>query len=220
MIRHSGRPRDSCAQEGLAGGIADFLHRCSRFAFATTVFGSPQFRNHYDEGALAKRATFSNVRFTSYPTETGADACTGKNHLNSDCPLLPECYGRKLQLWYQGKPAIATCVDEDDYHAVTTKAAKPAKAPTTAATSSSDDSDDDDDEECADEDTQPTVAAIVKTAATTVEAKPTTIVKSPVLKHPELLSFYAFEVLSASLSDHPYHAELEKAYQVYVSLPR
>ncbi|KAJ7587817.1 hypothetical protein C8J56DRAFT_890690 [Mycena floridula] len=80
----------------------------------------------------------------------------------------------QLQLWYQGKPAIATCVDEmtTTKAAVTTKAAEPAEGPTTAATSLFDD-----DEECTDEDTQPTVAAIVKAAATTVEAKPTTIVR-------------------------------------------
>ncbi|KAJ7587769.1 hypothetical protein C8J56DRAFT_1026461 [Mycena floridula] len=92
------------------------------------------------------------------------------------------CCGRKLQLSYQGKTAIATCVDkcatcdgeqidhqgrrhQKDhkshcyYHDSTTTA-------TAAACSSSDDSD---------EDTQPTAVAIVKAAVTTV---PPTIVKS------------------------------------------
>ncbi|KAJ7591816.1 hypothetical protein C8J56DRAFT_886572 [Mycena floridula] len=93
---------------------------------AATVFGaSHQARNHNEvakrmEGTLSKRATFNNKRFTWYGTDTGPDACTGKNHQDSDWYVAmaigqfgdgKACCGRQLTLSYNGKSTVATCVD-------------------------------------------------------------------------------------------------------------
>ncbi|KAJ7779410.1 hypothetical protein DFH07DRAFT_936249 [Mycena maculata] len=68
-----------------------------------------------------KRDENTNVRFTWYPTDTGPDACTGKNHLSTDWYVAmgtnqyadgSGCCGRQLRLDYNGKSTVATCVDE------------------------------------------------------------------------------------------------------------
>ncbi|KAJ7587494.1 hypothetical protein C8J56DRAFT_1081744 [Mycena floridula] len=86
---------------------------------STTVYGTPQVRNHSDVARRAEGAsTFSNVRFTYY--KVGFDSC-GTNQLDSDFVVAMDpdlygngsgCCGRKLRLSYQGKTAIATCVDK------------------------------------------------------------------------------------------------------------
>ncbi|KAJ6554804.1 hypothetical protein B0H19DRAFT_1263100 [Mycena capillaripes] len=57
---------------------------------------------------------------TWYPTDTGPDACTGKNHLDSDWYATMNynqygdgsAYCGKLRINYNGKSTVATCVDE------------------------------------------------------------------------------------------------------------
>ncbi|KAF7325036.1 hypothetical protein MKEN_00546100 [Mycena kentingensis (nom. inval.)] len=66
--------------------------------------------------SLAKREAFSG-RTTWYSTNLGADACTGRNHKDSDWFVAmnmaqrSECCGRKLRIGYNGKTTIADCVD-------------------------------------------------------------------------------------------------------------
>ncbi|KAJ7056169.1 hypothetical protein C8F01DRAFT_1157005 [Mycena amicta] len=71
--------------------------------------------------SLDKRADqFLNTEFTWYPTDTGPDACTGKNHLDSDYYVAMGytqygqggCCGKQLSITANGKTATATCVDE------------------------------------------------------------------------------------------------------------
>ncbi|KAJ7677541.1 hypothetical protein B0H17DRAFT_111683 [Mycena rosella] len=66
--------------------------------------------------AVEKRDTFVSKEMTWYPTDTGADACTGKNHLDSDFFVAmgydqfgdgSGCCGRKLRINYNGKSAVA-----------------------------------------------------------------------------------------------------------------
>ncbi|KAJ7888935.1 hypothetical protein B0H14DRAFT_3429911 [Mycena olivaceomarginata] len=73
------------------------------------------------ELGLGKRDQFIGVPMTWYPTDTGADACTGKNHLDSDWYVAMNyaqfgdgstCCGKKLRINYNGKSTVATCVDE------------------------------------------------------------------------------------------------------------
>ncbi|KAF7310003.1 hypothetical protein MIND_00373100 [Mycena indigotica] len=68
-----------------------------------------------------RKDTFLGSMFTWYGTNTGADACTGKNHKDSDWYVAMNtaqfgdgsgCCGRQLKLNYNGKTAVATCVDE------------------------------------------------------------------------------------------------------------
>ncbi|KAJ7609889.1 hypothetical protein FB45DRAFT_943174 [Roridomyces roridus] len=69
---------------------------------------------------LEKRGTFSGPT-TWYETDTGPDACTGKNHKDSDwfVAMNPAqfaggsgCCGKQLDLSYNGKTTTVTCVDE------------------------------------------------------------------------------------------------------------
>ncbi|KAJ7217736.1 hypothetical protein GGX14DRAFT_336907, partial [Mycena pura] len=71
--------------------------------------------------SLGRRDTYSGKEMTWYPTNTGPDACTGKNHQDSDFFVAmgydqfgdgSGCCGRKLRINYKGKSAVATCVDE------------------------------------------------------------------------------------------------------------
>ncbi|KAJ7092317.1 hypothetical protein B0H15DRAFT_1021065 [Mycena belliarum] len=71
--------------------------------------------------SVEKRDSFTSKPMTWYPTNTGADACTGKNHQDSDWYVAmgydqfgdgSGCCGRKLRINYNGKSAVATCVDE------------------------------------------------------------------------------------------------------------
>ncbi|KAJ7600363.1 hypothetical protein C8J56DRAFT_7599 [Mycena floridula] len=71
--------------------------------------------------SFGKRDTFENKEMTWYPTDTGADACTGKNHQDSDWYVAmgsaqfgdgSACCGKQLQITYNGKSTVATCVDE------------------------------------------------------------------------------------------------------------
>ncbi|KAK7064848.1 hypothetical protein R3P38DRAFT_2826718 [Favolaschia claudopus] len=73
------------------------------------------------EHALDKRAQFTNKEFTWYPTDTGPDACTGKNHKDSDWYVAmgynqwgdgSACCGRQLKITVNGKTTTATCVDQ------------------------------------------------------------------------------------------------------------
>ncbi|KAJ7165661.1 hypothetical protein C8R43DRAFT_987247 [Mycena crocata] len=68
-----------------------------------------------------KRDAFTNKEMTWYPTDTGADACTGKNHQDSDWYVAmgydqfgdgSGCCGRKMRITANGKSTVATCVDE------------------------------------------------------------------------------------------------------------
>ncbi|KAJ7459462.1 hypothetical protein B0H11DRAFT_2316758 [Mycena galericulata] len=68
-----------------------------------------------------KRDTYDSKEMTWYPTDTGPDACTGKNHQDSDYYVAmgynqfgdgSGCCGRQLKIDYNGKSAVATCVDE------------------------------------------------------------------------------------------------------------
>ncbi|KAJ7689426.1 hypothetical protein B0H17DRAFT_637569 [Mycena rosella] len=70
---------------------------------------------------LNKRDSFVSKEMTWYPTDTGPDACTGKNHQDSDYFVAmgydqfgdgSGCCGRQLRINYNGKSAVATCVDE------------------------------------------------------------------------------------------------------------
>ncbi|KAJ7212189.1 hypothetical protein GGX14DRAFT_296426, partial [Mycena pura] len=69
---------------------------------------------------LDKRATYKDKEMTWYPTDTGPDACTGKNHKDSDFFVAMGydqygdggCCGKKLRINYNGKSAVAQCVDE------------------------------------------------------------------------------------------------------------
>ncbi|KAJ7229183.1 hypothetical protein GGX14DRAFT_296155, partial [Mycena pura] len=70
--------------------------------------------------SLSKRDTY-NGRMTWYPTDTGADACTGKNHQDSDWYVamnVPQfgdgggCCGKQVRIDYNGKSTVATCVDQ------------------------------------------------------------------------------------------------------------
>ncbi|KAJ7591817.1 hypothetical protein C8J56DRAFT_519121 [Mycena floridula] len=69
--------------------------------------------------SLEKRDTFTGIEMTWYPTDTGPDACSGQNHQDSDFFVAMEnaqfndggCCGKKLRINYQGKSAVATCVD-------------------------------------------------------------------------------------------------------------
>ncbi|KAJ7578261.1 hypothetical protein C8J56DRAFT_359772 [Mycena floridula] len=71
--------------------------------------------------SFVKRDTFVNKEMTWYPTDTGADACTGKNHQDSDWYVAmgsaqygdgSACCGKQLRITYNGKSTVATCVDE------------------------------------------------------------------------------------------------------------
>ncbi|KAJ7573848.1 hypothetical protein C8J56DRAFT_1173315 [Mycena floridula] len=71
--------------------------------------------------SLVKRDTFENKEMTWYPTDTGADACTGKNHQDSDWYVAmgsaqfgdgSACCGKQLWITYNGKSTVTTCVDE------------------------------------------------------------------------------------------------------------
>ncbi|KAJ7447508.1 hypothetical protein B0H11DRAFT_1929566 [Mycena galericulata] len=69
---------------------------------------------------LEKRDSYNGATMTWYPTNTGPDACTGKNHLDSDWFVamnVPQynsggCCGKQLTINYNGKSALVTCVDE------------------------------------------------------------------------------------------------------------
>ncbi|KAJ7447509.1 hypothetical protein B0H11DRAFT_2082390 [Mycena galericulata] len=69
---------------------------------------------------LEKRDTYNGVLMTWYHINTGPDACTGKTHLDSDFFVamnVPQytsggCCGKQLTIDYNGKSAVATCVDE------------------------------------------------------------------------------------------------------------
>ncbi|KAJ7501824.1 hypothetical protein B0H11DRAFT_1799602, partial [Mycena galericulata] len=71
--------------------------------------------------SAAKRATYDNMQMTWYGTDTGADACTGQNHLSSDFVVAMNsqqfgdgsgCCGKTLTISYNGKSTNAACVDE------------------------------------------------------------------------------------------------------------
>ncbi|KAK7047012.1 hypothetical protein R3P38DRAFT_95194 [Favolaschia claudopus] len=67
----------------------------------------------------SKRDQFTNIEMTWYPTNTGADACSGKDHQDSDWfvamgyDLFNQggCCGKKLKITANGKTTTATCVD-------------------------------------------------------------------------------------------------------------
>ncbi|KAJ7668805.1 hypothetical protein DFH06DRAFT_1469410 [Mycena polygramma] len=72
-------------------------------------------------GEVAKRDSYTGVAMTWYPTDTGPDACTGKNHKDSDWFVAMNynqfgdgsaCCGKQLRIDYNGKSTVATCVDE------------------------------------------------------------------------------------------------------------
>ncbi|KAJ6457816.1 hypothetical protein C8R47DRAFT_168104 [Mycena vitilis] len=72
-------------------------------------------------GAFEKRDSYTGVAMTWYPTNTGPDACTGKNHKDSDWFVAmnynqfgdgSSCCGKQLRIDYNGKSTVATCVDE------------------------------------------------------------------------------------------------------------
>jgi len=72
------------------------------------------------EGNISKRGAFSNARMTWYPTDTGPDACTGKNHGDNDWLIainIPqygngENCGKQVRITYGGKTTVATVADE------------------------------------------------------------------------------------------------------------
>ncbi|KAJ7835802.1 hypothetical protein B0H14DRAFT_3870957 [Mycena olivaceomarginata] len=64
---------------------------------------------------------FQNVQLTWYPMDTGPDACTGKNHLDSDYFIAMAsaafaggsgCCSKQISITANNRTAIATCVDE------------------------------------------------------------------------------------------------------------
>ncbi|KAJ7670834.1 hypothetical protein DFH06DRAFT_142473 [Mycena polygramma] len=70
---------------------------------------------------MEKRDSYTGVAMTWYPTDTGPDACTGKNHKDSDWFVAMNynqygdgsaCCGKQLRIDYNGKSTVATCVDE------------------------------------------------------------------------------------------------------------
>ncbi|KAJ7670851.1 hypothetical protein DFH06DRAFT_1370070 [Mycena polygramma] len=70
---------------------------------------------------MRKRDSYTGVAMTWYPTNTGPDACTGKNHKDSDWFVAmnynqfgdgSSCCGKQLRIDYNGKSTVATCVDE------------------------------------------------------------------------------------------------------------
>ncbi|KAJ7670824.1 hypothetical protein DFH06DRAFT_1125110 [Mycena polygramma] len=70
---------------------------------------------------VEKRDSYTGVAMTWYPTNTGPDACTGKNHKDSDWFVAmnynqfgdgSSCCGKQLRIDYNGKSTVATCVDE------------------------------------------------------------------------------------------------------------
>ncbi|KAJ6529287.1 hypothetical protein B0H19DRAFT_1274324 [Mycena capillaripes] len=70
---------------------------------------------------LGKRTEeFVNQEFTFYSAGIGPDACTGKNHLDSDFDVAMGfeqfetgvCCGKQLTITVNGKTATASCVDE------------------------------------------------------------------------------------------------------------
>ncbi|KAJ7120697.1 hypothetical protein C8R43DRAFT_1034015 [Mycena crocata] len=72
--------------------------------------------------SIEKRESFENKYMTWYPTDTGADACTGKNHKDSDWYVAmgydqfgdgSACCGKKLRITYNGKSTVATCLRSD-----------------------------------------------------------------------------------------------------------
>ncbi|KAJ7616144.1 hypothetical protein DFH06DRAFT_1343390 [Mycena polygramma] len=72
-------------------------------------------------GTVKKRDSYTGVAMTWYPTNTGPDACTGKNHKDSDWFVAmnynqfgdgSSCCGKQLRIDYNGKSTVATCVDE------------------------------------------------------------------------------------------------------------
>ncbi|KAJ7670911.1 hypothetical protein DFH06DRAFT_1293796 [Mycena polygramma] len=72
-------------------------------------------------GEVEKRDSYTGVAMTWYPTNTGPDACTGKNHKDSDWFVAMNynqygdgsaCCGKQLRIDYNGKSTVATCVDE------------------------------------------------------------------------------------------------------------
>ncbi|KAJ7934240.1 hypothetical protein B0H13DRAFT_2305965 [Mycena leptocephala] len=98
---------------------------------AATIASTHQARSHRpiterDDNStftVAKRGDqYVNKQFSWYPTDTGADTCTGKNHQDSDFVVAmaaPQfggagaaCCGKKLSITVNGKTAIANCVDE------------------------------------------------------------------------------------------------------------
>ncbi|KAF7301212.1 hypothetical protein MIND_00686000 [Mycena indigotica] len=68
------------------------------------------------DSSLEKRESFSG-RTTFYGLDTGADACTGRNHGYNDwvfamnMPQFGSCCGKKIKIQYKGKTAVASCVD-------------------------------------------------------------------------------------------------------------
>ncbi|CAK5272233.1 unnamed protein product [Mycena citricolor] len=105
-----------------AGSVSASPHNAPRSHHRQMQVGSVKTFNASDAVALEKRqSSFSGVRMTWYPTDTGADACTGKNHLSTDWVVAMDfglfgdgsaCCGRQIQIAYGGKTAVATCVDE------------------------------------------------------------------------------------------------------------
>ncbi|KAJ7206537.1 hypothetical protein GGX14DRAFT_637535, partial [Mycena pura] len=95
---------------------------------AVAMADNHQARNHHaaiakriNTTSLEKRDTFTGKEMTWYPTDTGPDACTGKNHQDSDFFVAmgfnqfgdgSGCCGKQLRINYNGKSAVATCVDE------------------------------------------------------------------------------------------------------------
>ncbi|KAJ7670869.1 hypothetical protein DFH06DRAFT_1468559 [Mycena polygramma] len=74
-----------------------------------------------DTSEMEKRDSYTGVAMTWYPTDTGPDACTGKNHKDSDWFVAMNynqfgdgslCCGKQLRIDYNGKSTVATCVDE------------------------------------------------------------------------------------------------------------
>ncbi|KAJ7670899.1 hypothetical protein DFH06DRAFT_1370177 [Mycena polygramma] len=72
-------------------------------------------------GEVERRDSYTGVAMTWYPTNTGPDACTGKNHKDSDWFVAmnynqfgdgSSCCGKQLRIDYNGKSTVATCVDE------------------------------------------------------------------------------------------------------------
>ncbi|KAJ7670864.1 hypothetical protein DFH06DRAFT_1370091 [Mycena polygramma] len=70
---------------------------------------------------VEKRDSYTGLAMTWYPTNTGPDACTGKNHKDSDWFVAMNynqfgdgsaCCGKQLKIDYNGKNTVATCVDE------------------------------------------------------------------------------------------------------------
>ncbi|KAF7340232.1 hypothetical protein MVEN_01941900 [Mycena venus] len=95
---------------------------------ATAMANTHQARSHHalakrveNASGVERRAQFVNQEFTWYPTDTGPDACTGKNHQDSDFFVAmgynqfgdgSNCCGKQMTITVNGKTATATCVDE------------------------------------------------------------------------------------------------------------